>query len=256
MVVLLLIHYVRIDPSNAFRLVVKVDKYVADREYELVEMVEQEHELWLDRTGQYTLEKFHDKIATKIMWGPSQTLSVWVVDTDSGSEWKVRRDEHFQQMVKDRWGQRVAFLVVAVVSKHAYSGNDSSTRRCASGVITGEGNGIPRNVGGSGSNVLENAEGIGDTCSSPPPSVPADIPEPVDWANLIILPDVNNDGDATLAIDEDKVYEAMGFKATDERAEAAAREAIPIPTMTSEMQEDMSEAVVPVDDNVEVEPMF
>ena len=93
-------------------------------------------------------------------------------------------------MVKDRWGQRVAFLVVDVVSKHAYSGNDSSTRRCASGVTTGEGSGIPKNVGGSGSNVPENAESTGDTCSSPPPSVPADIPEPVDWANLIILPDV------------------------------------------------------------------
>ena len=127
MVVLLLIHSVRIDPGNAFRLVVKVGKYVADGEYGLVEMVEQEHELWLDRTRQYILEKFYDEMATKIIWGPSQTLSVWVVDTDSGSEWKVRRDEHFQQMVKDRWGQRVAFLVVDVVSKHAYSGNDSST---------------------------------------------------------------------------------------------------------------------------------
>ena len=83
-------------------------------------------------------------------------------------------------MVKDRWGQRVAFLVVDVVSKHAYSGNDSSTRRCASGVTTDEGSGIPRNVGGSGSNVPENAQGTGDTCSSPPPSVPVDIPEPVD----------------------------------------------------------------------------
>jgi hypothetical protein len=34
----------------------------------------------------------------------------------------------------------------------------------------------------------------------------------VDWANLIILPDVNDDGDATVAVDEDKIYEAMGFK--------------------------------------------
>ena len=159
-------------------------------------------------------------------------------------------------MVKDRWGQRVAFLVVDVVSKHAYSGNDSSTRRCASGVTTGEGSGIPENVGGSDSNVPKNAEGTGDTCSSSPPSVPADIPEPVDWANLIILPDVNDDGDATVAVDEDKVYEAMGFKAADERAEEAAREAIPIPTMTAEMQQDMSEAVVLVDDNVEEESMF
>ena len=39
-----------------------------------------------------------------------------------------------------------------------------------------------------------------------------------------------------VVVDEDKVYEAMGFKAADERAEEAAREAIPIPTMIAEMQ--------------------
>ena len=50
--------------------------------------------------------------------------------------------------------------------------------------------------------------------------------------------------------------EAMGFKAIDGRAEEAAREAVPIPTMTSEMQKDMGESVVPVDDNVPDEPMF
>ena len=91
----------------------------------------------------------------------------------------MRRDEHFQQLVKDRWAQRVAFLIVDVVSKHATSGNASSSRRYASGVTTGEGSGIPGN----------NAEGTCDTCSSPPPSVPPDIPEPVNWDNLIIQQD-------------------------------------------------------------------
>ena len=43
------LHSVRIDPGNAFRLVVKVPKFVAIGEYGLVEMVDQEHELWLDR---------------------------------------------------------------------------------------------------------------------------------------------------------------------------------------------------------------
>ena len=40
---------VRIDPGNAFRLVVKVSKYVADGEYKQVEISPHEHELWLDR---------------------------------------------------------------------------------------------------------------------------------------------------------------------------------------------------------------
>jgi len=67
-----------------------------DGEYGLLEMADQEHELWIDRNLQYTLEKFHEEMATKIIWGPSQTLSVWGVDTNSGSEWKVRSAEQFQ----------------------------------------------------------------------------------------------------------------------------------------------------------------
>jgi hypothetical protein len=52
---------------------------------------------------------------------------------------------------------------------------------------------------------------------------------------LTILAEPNEDGEAKEVTDEDKVYEAMGFKAADERAEEAAREAMPIPTMTAEM---------------------
>ena len=63
------IEYARIDPGNAFRLVVKVAKFVADGEYGLVEMADQQHNIWLDRTMDYTLSKFHDDMATKIIWG-------------------------------------------------------------------------------------------------------------------------------------------------------------------------------------------
>jgi len=65
--------------------------------------------------------------------------------------------------------------------------------------------------------------------------MPPEQAQPVDWAELTILQEDNEDGDAKQAADEDKVYEAMGFAAADERAEDAAREAIPIPTMTAEM---------------------
>lgn len=61
---------VRIDPSRTFRLVVRAPKYVADDEYELVEMSDQKHEVWLDRSVQFSLSKFHDEMASKIIWGP------------------------------------------------------------------------------------------------------------------------------------------------------------------------------------------
>jgi hypothetical protein len=73
---------------------------------------------------------------------------------------------------------------------------------------------------------------------------------------LTILAEPNEDGEAKEVVDEDKVYEAMGFKAADARAEEAAREAVPIPTMTAEMQSDMADVAVPVDDHVGEEPMF
>jgi len=47
-----------IQPSNAFRVVIKVAKYTADVEYGLVEMIEQEHEFWLDRSIGYSLALF------------------------------------------------------------------------------------------------------------------------------------------------------------------------------------------------------
>ena len=80
--------------------------------------------------------------------------------------------------------------------------------------------------------------------------------EEVDWAELTIVAEPSEDGGAKEVADEDKVYEAMGFKAVDERAEEAAREAVPIPTMTAEMQSDMADGAVPVDDHVGEEPMF
>jgi hypothetical protein len=67
---------------------------VVDGEYGLVEMAEQTHDVWLDRTCHYTIAKFHDDMASKIIWGPTQTLLAWVVDTNTGSEWKIRRDDH------------------------------------------------------------------------------------------------------------------------------------------------------------------
>ena len=108
---------VRIDPGNTFRLVVKVGKFVADGEYGLVEMADKEHEIWLDRTVQYSLGRFYDDMATKIILGSSQTLSVWAIDNGSDSEWKIRRVEHFNELIKERWDDRAVVLVVDVVSK-------------------------------------------------------------------------------------------------------------------------------------------
>ena len=123
----------RIDLGNAFRLVVKISPYVADGEYELVEMAEQHHDIWFDINSPYSLDQFSEELASKIIWGPSQTLSIWVLDKDTRSEWKLRRDEHLNQMIEDRLDERKAFLVVDVVSKasvNAKAFSDASKGRC------------------------------------------------------------------------------------------------------------------------------
>jgi hypothetical protein len=50
--------HARINPGNAFRLVLKVAKYTTDVESCLVEMADQEHELWLDRSIGYSFLHF------------------------------------------------------------------------------------------------------------------------------------------------------------------------------------------------------
>ena len=155
--------YARIDSDSAFRLVVKVGAYVADGEYEMVDMAEQHHDIWFDRTSEYSLARLTEDLAAKIIWGPNQTVSVLVLDQDTGSEWKLRRDEHLNQMIEDRLDERKAFLVVDVVSKasaNAKASSEPSKGRCVSGV-TNESNAEANEV-----------EGCGDTHSSPPPTSP------------------------------------------------------------------------------------
>jgi hypothetical protein len=83
--------------------VVKVDKYKANAEYDLVDMDEQQHELWFDKTRGYNLDEFGIDMASKIYWGNTQTLAVWSVDVDIEASWKIRKAEHFESMIKHIW---------------------------------------------------------------------------------------------------------------------------------------------------------
>jgi len=90
---------VRIDPGNAFRIHVSVAKYTANVDYGFVEMDDQEHDVWIDLTSHYSLSKFVNEMAEKIIWGSGQQLVVWGLDKESGTEWKVTTDEQFREMI-------------------------------------------------------------------------------------------------------------------------------------------------------------
>ncbi|KAJ1295614.1 hypothetical protein BS78_01G236500 [Paspalum vaginatum] len=202
-----------IDPGNAFRLVVNCGSYSANLDYGVLEMGDQEHELWINRNNGYNLGKFTYDIATLMIRGSSETIVVWAVDTDSDAKWKLRGNEHFEKMIQSRLNDRFAKLVVEVVLKERYDPNFSS---------------------------------VGSKATS-------ELPE-VDWDTSIILPEPYQDGEAVDLVDEDRIFEAMGFKATDDRAEQQ-RAAAPNPASTVHIdEEDMRDASIDVNDIAPEEP--
>jgi hypothetical protein len=58
---------VRIDPGNAFRIHVSVDKYTLVNNYGVLDLDAQEHDLWFDSSDVYTLNCFIDDMASKII---------------------------------------------------------------------------------------------------------------------------------------------------------------------------------------------
>jgi hypothetical protein len=243
--------HARIESSNAFRLIIKVAKYSLADYDGVVEMDDQEHELWLDRSVGYSLAQFHEDMATKMIWGPSQALAIWVLDNETvGSKWRIRRDEHWQQVIKDRWEVRMAYIAIEVTTKDGYETNDSSVSSRVNNSDIPPRSGVT-NV--DASNAGANSEGIADTYTSL--AQDSDVAVAVDWATLTIMQEEAQDGEANAIDDEDVVYEAMGFQAAHESVEEAAREEFPIPVISNELQREMEDAAIPVDDAAPTEPM-
>ncbi len=52
----------------------------------MLPMSEQDYDRWVDISSGYDLDKFHDEMASKIIWEPSQEIRVWGLDTEFGTE--------------------------------------------------------------------------------------------------------------------------------------------------------------------------
>ena len=100
-----------------------------------------------------------------------------------------------------------------------------------------------------------NVECTDDACSSPEHTKSDDVV--IDWSVFTIIPEEDLDGDATVLVDEEQIYEAMGFKAADEGiAGGDGPEEIPVLEIPPELQEEMDATAIPVDDNKAIEPLF
>lgn len=100
------------------------------------------------------------------------------------------------------------------------------------------------------------AEGAGDTCTSPPGEIPQDQADELDWESLTIIPEGDKTDEQIPIVDEELIYDAIGLKDKNERAEEGRVEDIPIPGMCSEVQRDIAEEAIPVDDTEPTEPMY
>ncbi|WVZ82562.1 hypothetical protein U9M48_029816, partial [Paspalum notatum var. saurae] len=236
----------RIDPGRGFRLDVNCGSYTANLDYGPMEMAEQKHELWIDVSSGYNLDQFVDDMSALMIWGNSQALSVWSVDVDSDAKWHVRNNEHFEKMIQSRLNDRVAKLIVEVVTKEGYQfGYSSAGSKATSG---------PSGVTSQAAPVIapDVVEGAGDTCSSP---FDEEIPI-VDWETLIILPEPDQDGEANVLFDEAAIFEAMGFKAAGDMADQERTRERDIQVIPIDIEEEMREASINVDDNVPEEPLM
>ena len=61
------------------------------------------------------------------------------------------------------------------------------------------------------------------------------MPIAIDWSTLTIIGRADDDRAAKAVVDEDKLYEAMGFKESEPTPEEGTQE-VPIPAMSAEMQ--------------------
>lgn len=191
-------------------------------------------------------------MAALIIWGRSQQLEVWGVDSESGSEWRVRGNDQLRLMIEARLDQKLLNLAVDVVDKGTYS-HDMPAKLAPTVSSTHAASGVTNAAEGS----VQAAEAGECTGNSPDAGPHGDDYMSVDWDTLVIETDEGNDGDASTLVDEAALYRAMGFQASDEVAAAAkAAEDYGIPCMPPDLEEEFREAAIPVDDDDSTEPVM
>ena len=153
-------------------------------------------------------------------------------------------------MIEARWDEKEMDVSCEVLDKDKVSSREN--KDAAAGNVPNK-----HSVHATSSVTAEqgNVECTDDACSSPEHTKSDDVV--IDWSAFTMLPEENLDRDATILVDEEQIYEAMGFKDVDEGiAGADGPPEIPVPEIPPEVEEEMEAAAIPVDDNEATEPLF
>jgi hypothetical protein len=140
-------------------------------------------------------------LETRVKWGSGQQPVIHEFDTSVGGEKKLVNDKDLSLAFAEKLHDKKLFLFVDVVDKPAEMISNSAVTEAEA----------------AASNVdHDNATEQGD-CSNP-----TVVSQQIDWESLLITPLTEDQiGSAHPVMDEDAVYEFVGLRGEDERAEQA-----------------------------------
>ena len=187
----------RIDPDAAFRLSVQISQFLAKMDDgSSVDVLRKCYE-WVVDYRYYTMLSLEKDLAARVTWGSSQHPVISEFDMCTGGERNLGDDAALSLAFFQRISEKKLMLFVDVEDK---SGQIQSTV-----------------IEGGMSNVV--SDNVGTQVDS---TDPLDVGNVIDWDSLEIVPIPEEQiGAPVTLMDEYVMYEFVGLRAEDERAEQA-----------------------------------
>ena len=187
----------RIDPDAAFRLSVQISQFLAKMDDGSSVDVPRKCYEWVVDYRYYTMLSLEKDLAARVIWGSSQHPVISEFDMCTGGERNLGDDAALSLAFFQRISEKKLMVFVDIEDK---SGQIQSTV-----------------IEGGMSNVV--SDNVGTQVDS---TDPLDVGNVIDWDSLEIVPIPEEQiGAPVTLMDEYAMYEFVGLRAEDERAEQA-----------------------------------
>lgn len=191
-----------IDPDGAFRVCVQFSQFTAKFNDGSSVLVARKYDEWVVDYRSYSMERLVKDLATRVTWGTCQQPLINEFDNSTGCESNLADDKALALAFSDRLNSKKLFLFIDVEDKSVV------TEVVLSNVVTDKAKSVEL---GTNSGVTE----VGS-------SIDGFVAHVVDWDSLQTEPIPEEQiGAAVSFMDEDAMYEFVGLREEDERAEKA-----------------------------------
>jgi hypothetical protein len=182
---------VRIDPVAAFRFCVQISQFTSKLDDGTCVVVPRKYVEWTVDCQYCSLEMIENELAERVKWGSCQRLKICEFDMSSGRERELVDDNALTCAFSERKTEQKLFLYVDVEDRPL----ELVSKSCVSEVVM-------------------SSNAVTDVINS------SSEPHVIDWDSLEILPIAEDQiGCAYTLMDEDTMYEFVGLREEDERAE-------------------------------------